>query len=410
MIDNVLLLARFSYKNAHSKPDAYSVWDAYKYGLESHIQNFMAIDYYDLYFENGKKRFEFELENIIQKNLIKYLFVGFAAEDFLFDLHFLIYLKEKYQLCIINTSQDPETFFEPRDRYYNQIADYILPFTVMQNNAIYKNYNLESFTLYSLYNKNMFIDLYLEETIDVSFIGNINKASRMEYIDFLRANGINVQTYGPGSENGFVSHEKMIHLINSSKINLNFTDSSISKEFDFNTNTNFSIGTLINARIQQAKGRLIEIYLTNSFCLSQEGEGTRALFDDDRIVFKNKEELLEKILYYLKHNQDRSIIKKTLHKKALKFDGRNRFKMILSQLAYISKPINQIYIDKAFIINYTSYHFLFFFNFIFKGRFQFLFEELKIFFKYHKFDYKTVYYHFKMQSIYAYKRYRKIQK
>ncbi|UCN00487.1 glycosyltransferase [Sulfurimonas sp. SWIR-19] len=407
---NTLFISRFSHKNKNSRPDTYTIFDAYRYGLHENLPNLISLDYYDLYFENGKNDFEATLEKIIKKNQIKFFFISFGAEDFTIDLQFLYNLKLKYKLCIIQTTQDPETFFESRDRYYNQIADYILPFTVIPNNVIYKNYNLKAITLYSLYNKTMFTDLNLEKTIDVSFIGNVNKTNRHEYINYLKKNGINIQTYGVGSDNGFVNHKKMIKIINSSKINLNFTDSAYSDTFDFNTNTNFTIGTHINARIQQAKGRLIEIYLTNSFCLSQDGIGTRALFDDDRICFNSKEDLLKKIQYYLSHPQESLNITKVLHNQALKFDAKDRFKKIIPQLHYNSNRVEKLYIDKNFLKNYTSYHFLFFFNFLFKGKFSFLIQEIKIFSNYKLFDFKTIYYHLKMQSIYAYKRYKRINK
>jgi hypothetical protein len=408
--EKVLFLARFSNGNINSRPDTYSIWDAYKYGLNSHLDNLITLDYYDLYFENGKKEFEKILSNLIQKEKIKYLFIGFAADDFVIDLKFLVHLKNTYTLCIINTSQDPETFFESRDRYYNQIADYILPFTILPNGSLYKNYNLDTITLYSIYNKDMFENKKSDKTIDVSFIGNLNKASRKDLVNYLKENNINIQTYGVGSDNGFVNHKQMIEVINTSKINLNFTDSASSLYFDYNTNTNFTIGTKINSKIQQAKGRLIEIFLTNSFCLSQEGQGTRVLFDDDRIIFKNKEELLKQIQYYLNNSKERDDITQELYSHSLKFDAINRLNDILPQLKYKSTKIDKLYIDKDFIRNYTSYHFLFFFNFLYKGKINFLSEEIKIFFRYKSFNFSTIYSHFKMQSIYAYKRMKRIKK
>jgi len=410
MINNVLLLTRISHGNVNSKPETYSIWDAYRDGLSYHIKNFHALDYYDLYFTYGKQQFEKKIEQKVKKNNIQFLFIGYMAEDYTFDLNFLLKLKNTYNLCIINTSQDPETFFETRDRYYNQIADYVLPFTVLPNGCIYKNYNIDTVTLYSLYNKDMFLDKQLEETIDVSFIGNCNKANRQEYIKYLKQNGINIQTYGVGSDNGFINHHEMMNIINSSKINLNFTESAFSTEFDFNTNTNFTIGTKINSRIQQAKGRIVEIYLTNSFCLSQEGQGTRALFDDERIIFQNKEDLLRKIKYYLDNENKRKVITKKLYQEALQYDATNRFKKLLPKILFKSKKINKLYIDEVFIKNYTSYHFLFMFNFLFKRKFKLVFEEIKVFFKYKKVDINTIRYHLKMQAIYAYKRYKSISK
>ncbi|MDF1883739.1 glycosyltransferase family 1 protein [Sulfurimonas sp. SAG-AH-194-C21] len=411
MINNTLILTRISYKNHNSRPETCSVWDAYTNALDTLIENVYTIDYYDLYFKHGHIGFKNEIERSIQDNKIQYLFICYMAEDYTFDLNFLVYLKHKYQLCIINTSQDPETFFEPRDRYYNQIADYILPFAILPNNCIYANYNLASITLYSIYNKDMFYDEKIPKTIDVSFIGNVNKANRREIIDFLKNKGIKIETYGSGSKNGFINHTKMMNIINSSKINLNFTESALSQHFDFNTNTNFPIGTHINSRIQQAKGRLIEIYLTNSFCLSQDGPGTRQLFNNENIVFKDKYDLLKKINYYLANQEETIKITTDLQQLAIKkFDAINRLKTVLPQLKYKSKYINILYVDKEFITNYTSYHFLFFFNFLFKLKLKLALQEVPIFLKYRYFNFNTIYSHLKMQSIYAYKRVRNMQK
>lgn len=410
MIDNVLLLTRISHKNINSRPETYSIWDAYREALQSLIKNFHVYDYYDIYFSNGNLGFEKFIENTIKKNKIQYLFIGYAAEDYTFDLLFLRYLKNTYNLCIINTTQDPETFFEARDRYYNQLADYMLPFTILPNGCLYNNYGINTMTLYSLYSKYMFKNQSLEKIIDVSFIGNVNKSNRKEIFQFLEDNGINIQTYGLGSKNGFISHKEMMKVINQTKINLNFTDSAFSTHFDFNTNTNFTIGTKINARIQQAKGRIVEIYLTKSFCLSKEGAGTRALFDDDRIVFQNKEDLLEKIRFYLHNDSLRRTIEEELHQKALKYDATNRFTNILPKLKYKSKYIENLYVDEVFIRNYTSYRFLYLFNFLYKRKFKLAFDEFKVILKYKKIDLKTVWYHLKMQSIYAYKRYRRLAK
>lgn len=110
MISNVLLLTSISYKNINSKPESYSIWDAYREALQSLIKNFHAYDHYDIYFSNGKEGFKNFIEEIIRKNKIKYLFIGYAAEDYTFNVLFLQYLKNTYKLCIINTTQDPPLY------------------------------------------------------------------------------------------------------------------------------------------------------------------------------------------------------------------------------------------------------------------------------------------------------------
>ena len=48
-------------------------------------------------------------------------------------------------------------------------------------------------------------------------------ADRRIFLEYLKLNGLSVSVYGPNSPNGFVSNQQYNNIIQSSKINLNFT-------------------------------------------------------------------------------------------------------------------------------------------------------------------------------------------
>ena len=137
------------------------------------------------------------------------------------------------------------------------------------------------------------------QEIDVSFVGDCEKADRSEFIQFLRENGINVSTFGLGSENGFVSRMEMLKIMSMSKINLNFSKFDLHKE-------------VLNVepwrgQMRQFKGRPVEIAQMKSFCLSEFSGDLESIFTIGSEVdaFHDKEELLEKVKYYLGNDAKR---------------------------------------------------------------------------------------------------------
>jgi len=138
-----------------------------------------------------------------------------------------------------------------------------------------------------------------KKEIDVSFVGDCAKADRNEYIEFLRKNGINVVAYGRGSENGFISRMELLKIISKSKINLNFTKCDVSPEVLKNSPW--------RAYLRLVKGRPFEVSQMRSFCLSEFAEdiGFAYVVGDEIDAFNDKEELLEKVKYYLENDAKR---------------------------------------------------------------------------------------------------------
>ena len=77
--------------------------------------------------------------------------------------------------------------------------------------------------------------------------------------------------------------------------------------------------------------RTVEIPACQAFELSQHVPGIKVFFEigKDMETFKDNNELIEKIDYFLKNDNERNIIAKSGYKKAVKFTFENQVKKIL---------------------------------------------------------------------------------
>ena len=131
---------------------------------------------------------------------------------------------------------------------------------------------------------------------DVTFIGHYEKM-RADYLYFLAEHGINVKIWGWGEDskktgilhknifntNKHVYFDDFAKVINSSKICLNFL-----RKANHDTETT----------------RTIEIPACKGFMLSENSVEQKELFEEDKeaVYFNDKNELLEKIYFYLKND------------------------------------------------------------------------------------------------------------
>ena len=140
----------------------------------------------------------------------------------------------------------------------------------------------------------------LKKEYDVSFIG-ANYGVRKDYIKFLTDNGISVYTKGQGWDNGFADDDEMIEIFCKSKIVLGFA--TVGKNDD----------------IYILKGRDFEVPLTGSMYITGYHEELKEYFElgKDIETYKSKEELLQKIKYYLENDLEREKIAKYGYEKCL---------------------------------------------------------------------------------------------
>jgi len=218
------------------------------------------------------------------------------------DEGFFISFKSQFPgLQLITVFSDDEWRHANYDRYLALYTD-LFTTAVKGNIEAYKKYGVEPFYMRWACNPDMFYPLPDQrKTIDISFIGSFY-GPRVEYIRFLIANGVNVRVYGRGwgrfSDlrsywDGFLSHEKMLKVVSCSKINLNFLWTSAEKE---------------RCTI---KARTLEISACRAFQLSNHTDEfiNYGFSDGENIaVFNDKHDLLEKIQYYLNHDEERDVI------------------------------------------------------------------------------------------------------
>ena len=224
---------------------------------------------------------------------------------------------------IIAFSGDDDKDFEPLKRYQALFVDCTFITQPDWIEKYYKDGIKNAFYSFSI-NTNLFRPMNLEKIYDVTFIGKPLKP-RINQLNFLIKNGINLKIFGRGWGNypefeknylGALETEDMIKMINQSKINLSLLKNEYGK--------------------LHFKGRVLMFPSCKSFSLTEYFEKCLKYFKNNKeiIMFKDDNDLLEKIKYYLKHEKEREKIAENSHLKVadshnvLK-DFKNLFKKIM---------------------------------------------------------------------------------
>lgn len=389
----ILLLTRIS------NQDGNSIYNSYTDGIVSNYPDTVVVDYFNLYFTCGHIGFEKTILDTIETQHIDTIFINFVSGDLTFDLDFLNTLSERCYL--IMNFYDGELFFEPIDRYYAQCADLVL--IPGASNFVY-NYtllNIPSRSIFSLFDSKRYVPTHQNKDIDISFIGDISKLSRRRFLTALQNAGFHVEVFGYGSAHGPVTFSEMVEIFNRSKINLNFSDTVQERTFNFATNTNYRIVPKIMRYMTQLKGRSIEVAMCKGFVLSQYAVGLEELFSNDEIGwFHDEEDLIKQVRFYLMYENQREEMAYKSYVKALScYDARKAFKTIFESIDIRQRRTKTLYSDKEFEKNYATYHALYFFNFLFKGKVALCIQELKIMYR-SSIDWVTFMSHFRQQFYY----------
>jgi spore maturation protein CgeB len=178
--------------------------------------------------------------------------------------------------------------------------------------------------------------LNLPKIYDVSFVGHPH-GNRKKIIKKIETAGINVKCWGSGWPSGRVSQEDMIKIFSQSKINLNFTKSSgvlwkelallfLHRDYDRSIKINTPRRFLDSLKSfpetmwnNQIKGRNFEIPGCGSFLLTEEADGLEDYYQIGKeiVCFKDIKDCIEKIKYYLTHEEEREAIAKAGYTRTL---------------------------------------------------------------------------------------------
>ncbi|MCF8054658.1 MAG: glycosyltransferase [Deltaproteobacteria bacterium] len=362
------------------------LYSPYEELINSYAEEFknagsLLVDVTSFYRKHGLRDAQKKLLKIVKENKINILFYAGKSQEFLFPVSFFRELQKKIFTSMMLT--DADHFFDSRDIYYAQAMDLVICLD-QPSRYRFKNYGIDAISFYSLFNAQKYVKTNdTRRDIPVSFVGLVGlKMFRKTYIDYIVSNGIAVDVYGNNSPNGFISKEKMVEVFNRTKINLNFTGMS----------TMTTIGKELNIQKlrRQMKGRIAEIALCGGFVLSDYASGMEEVFEIDKeiVVFSSKEEMLEKIKYYIDHDDEREEIAARGYERAQKDYDTHEAIPRLVRILYEAKQrkqhkvIRELVSDRHFEKNYATYRFemcvVFLRNRMFKLAWLELLEIMKI--------------------------------
>lgn len=151
-------------------------------------------------------------------------------------------------------------------------------------------------------------------THDVTFVGQ-SYGDREAIIKALRRDGIDVRTWGShwnyrrwhayAAKLGLLSKKSLTQIVNSTRI----TQEEMIKVFQ-TSRINLNLSASSQNAPNQIKGRNFEIPSCAGFQLSGYAERLEEFFIPDREItyYRNTDELLEKVRYYLDHEEERAAI------------------------------------------------------------------------------------------------------
>lgn len=347
------------------------------------------LDYTELYHNYGFDGVHNYIREYVKKNGINAILYWSYPWEFYFDVHLFEELRKEIFLAMM--TGDTACFYEVRDQYYAQAMDLVIHSTDFFAISKLREIGIDSITYLGYLDTNKYYKIKnLQKDTEVSFIGQtIDKVGRLDYINYLLENNINVEVFGAYSSRGRASHKEKIEIFNRTKINLNFSGLAETS----NLTKNYSI----HKRKRQINGRTFEITMCGGFVLCEYAYGIENVFEIGKEidVFYDKEDLLKKIRYYLEHEEERAAIARRGYERAIKdYDAKLNVPQLIATIderrkKKTYKP-SEIYLDEEFIRNYTTYRVLLIIKFIKAGRWKFAFEELRLILKYRKLDWYQI--------------------
>jgi len=151
------------------------------------------------------------------------------------------------------------------------------------------------------YNHFFYKKLDLPKKYDVCFVGRCY-GERANFVRTLRERGINVTTFGPGWEHGRVAQSDLVKIFNQSKIVLNMSFSSR------------------DGSVRCIKGRDFEAPGCGSLSLTERTGDISDYFIPGKeiVTYEGVEDAVEKIKYYLTHDDEREEIAKRGYERVLR--------------------------------------------------------------------------------------------
>jgi len=281
-----------------STEDIHSRFWSNGFGLAT--ENYKVIFANDFMRKHGICALFNKIEKEIVENEISLLLIEISSP--IYDPFSLFDLKQKYGLMVVLLALDDEFKFDWISSSYATVADLILTTDYVSVNRYRQaGVNAHFFMPPDYIPHEVPEQSRNDLKYGVSFVGIVDdsKPSRVEFARFLARNEIGVSYFvSSGSNNPlYLSRDERYSIFRNSAINLNFT--GITTYLDKYDN-------VLYERIRGMKGRPLEICAAGGFCLSEFSISLAKLLEDgvDIVYFKSKTELIEKIQYFLSHQDE----------------------------------------------------------------------------------------------------------
>ncbi|MFC2059677.1 glycosyltransferase [Chloroflexota bacterium] len=264
--------------------------------LQEIFSKVIPYDYTKRMAETGVRGVNEEVIELVRKEHPKYVLWLPAEYEFMESTLDVI---RKEGSIVIGWFVDDEYRFDNYSKWWIPHLDYCITFDI---EVVPKYKALGARIVHVLFCEGIPVDYdwsNIGEKYDISFIGSMrSKPNREQYINALKNRNIPVHIFGEGAGR-YIPFEGMVGIFGDSKINLNFA------------------GVTGSDRLA-IKGRLTEISLAGGFVLTEYAPGTEKCFEIDKeiVCFRNTEELLDKVIYYLDHDEERRAIAQAGWKRA----------------------------------------------------------------------------------------------
>jgi len=325
----------------------------------------LRLDPEDAYHRGGMAGLESAVLKLVDEQRVEILLYPLGMEFDFRPAFFRETLAHVFKVLLLG---DDEHFFDVSHRYYAQCFDLVLTINPLCDR--FALYGTEAWFIPGVFSPTVFSpESDPRKEIDVSFIGAMRgKVGREQYADALAKAGIDLRVYGAGTPAGVVTEPQVIEIYRRSRINLNFTGSSLATPLDADLS--------INRRVRQVKGRCSKIALCGSFVLSEYAPGIEKLFDigSEIDVFHDEDELVEKVRFYLTHEDKREKMAAKAYARAVEqYDeakfGRQLARAIESRAAENHQHAcsTAIFFDKPFWSAFGAWRFKYLVMFLFSG-------------------------------------------
>ncbi|WP_211611420.1 CgeB family protein [Halorientalis persicus] len=193
-------------------------------------------------------------------------------------------------------------------KYY----DYVFSFEPSDKND-FKQYDIDCKILPMAFDPNYYNTINIKEDIDISFIGRMHCEYRKEILEFLIKNleEYNVQVWGKAWSllNPFQLYEyKLSRRQLGNKINnYDIEHNTINRIYN---RSKICLNIHHPQSVMGTNPRTFEIAGSGGFQLTDETEQIKSLFDvgEEIVTYQDKNDLLEKILYYIERKEEREQI------------------------------------------------------------------------------------------------------